>query len=373
MSDKRILHAISASTLAVLLLALFLPGEYSGRITAAVLLVPIALICRFAIKKRSIYSINKGQVLMIMSIMSVVLLTLLYLSGLKFGFVKNAYALQVPILLGHALPTAVIIFASEYIRSVMRAQDDKASDVMAYLSCVIAEALVFGNLAYLSSFNRFMDFVGVTLFPAIVANLLYHYLSKRYGMFPNIVYRAVLALYVYLIPIVSAIPDALMAFAKLFIPIFIFLFIDALFEKKRKYALVKKSKLSVVITVIAVVIMAGVVMLISNQFRFGVLVVATPSMTGELNKGDAAIFERYEDQPIIEGQVIVFEKNDSSIIHRVVDIQTVNGTTRYFTKGDANEDMDAGFILSSDIVGLVNYKVPYIGYPTIWLRSLFER
>ncbi len=373
MSDKRILHAISASTLAVLLLAFFLPGEYSGKVTAAVLLLPVALLCRFAIKKRSIPSINKGQVLMIMSIMSVVLLTLLYMTGLEFGFVRNPYALHARFLLGYALPTSVIIVASEYARYVMRAQNDKAADVLSYLFCVVAEVLTFGNFAYVNTFNRFMDFVGVTLFPAIIANLLYHYLSKRYGATPNIVYRAVLALYTYFIPIVSGIPDSLLAFAKLFIPILIYLFIDALFEKKKKYALVKTSKLSVVITAVAVVIMAGVVMLISNQFRFGVLVVATPSMTGELNKGDAAIFEKYEDQPLVEGQVIVFEKYGSLIIHRVVDIQTVNGTTRYFTKGDANEDLDAGFIHSSDIVGVVNYKVPYIGYPTIWLRSLFQR
>ena len=113
-------------------------------------------------------------------------------------------------------------------------------------------------------------------------------------------------------------------------------------------------------------------MLISNQFHYGAYVIATPSMTGELNKGDAAIYEKLGDSPVIEGQVIVFEQNDTVIVHRVVDIQTINGITRYYTKGDANEDLDAGYILRSDIIGLVSYKIPYIGYPTIWIRSLFK-
>ena len=164
-----------------------------------------------------------------------------------------------------------------------------------------------------------------------------------------------------------------MAFATLFIPLAIYLFIDILFEKKKRYALQKKSKLTVPITVIAVALMLGAVMVVSNQFRIGAYVIATPSMTGELNVGDAAIYERYDEQTIIEGQVIVFEKNDLVVIHRVADIQIINGQKRYYTKVDANDYLDSEFIYDSDIVGLVNYKIPYIGYPTLWLRGLFDR
>lgn len=371
MSDKRVLYTISVSTLAVLLLSLLFPGEYSGRIAVAVLLAIAAVCTHVFVKKRSILSLNKGQILMLMTVIGVLCLVLLYLTSFKFGTVRNYYALDPEFLLKRALPTAVIIFASEYIRYIIRAQEDKRADVLAYFSCVVAEVLILGNIGYVISFNRFMDFVGITLFPAVVANLLYHYLSRRYGMYPNIVYRAILALYIYIIPFESAIPDSLLAFAKIFIPIAIYFFIDALYEKKRRYALKKKNKFAVVITVLAVAILASVMMLISNRFRFGALVVATPSMTGELNVGDVAIFEQYGDRKVEEGRVIVFEKDDTVVIHRVVDIQTINGRTRYYTKGDANEDADAGFIYESDIRGLVDYKIPYIGYPTLWLRSLF--
>jgi signal peptidase len=118
--------------------------------------------------------------------------------------------------------------------------------------------------------------------------------------------------------------------------------------------------------------MLVVLMLISNQFQYGMYVIATDSMTGEINKGDAAIYERYDDQTIIEGQVIAYREGKSVIIHRVDDIQIINGTTRYYTKGDANGDRDTGYRTDGDIVGLVNFKIPYIGYPTIWLRSLFS-
>ena len=89
--------------------------------------------------------------------------------------------------------------------------------------------------------------------------------------------------------------------------------------------------------------------------------------------GDAAVFEQYRGQVIQEGDVIVFRSGSTRVIHRVVDINNVGGELRYVTKGDANEDPDIGYRTTSDIVGLVDYKVAYIGYPSIWIRNLFKK
>ena len=44
----------------------------------------------------------------------------------------------------------------------------------------------------------------------------------------------------------------------------------------------------------------------------------------------------------------------------------------FYTKGDANEHLDAGYITDSDIKGVVVLNLPYFGYPTLWLRDLFR-
>ncbi len=374
MTDKKRLHIVSASLTAALLVIFLIPFDTAGRILAAAALAVAAAVSVLFIRKRSIPSVNKQQVLMIMSIIAVVYLMLYYLTGLAFGYLNNPYALRAKFFLTRLIPTAIVIVASEVYRWVMRAQEDRTADTFCYLSCVLAEMIVCATAdVAISSFGHFMELVAETMFPALLANLLYGYLTRRYGYYPNMIFRAVTTLYLYVIPVVPAISRALVAFAGLFVPLLIYLFIDSLYEKKRRYALVKKSKLVVPITVLAVAAMTITIMVISNQFSVGAHVIATGSMTGELNKGDVAIHERYEDQTIIEGQVIAFEKDDRVVIHRVVDIQIINGQARYFTKGDANPAEDSGFILDSDIVGIVNFKIPYIGYPTLWLRSLFNR
>ena len=55
-----------------------------------------------------------------------------------------------------------------------------------------------------------------------------------------------------------------------------------------------------------------------------------------------------------------------------MDIKKINGELRYYTKGDANKGMDSGYITDASVIGVINLKIKYIGYPTIWIRSLFE-
>lgn len=373
--DRKKLYIISASILAALALTLFTPMG-TGRIIAAILLLPAAVICLLYIKKRVALSINTNQVLMILSVIGLLYFVFYYVSALRFGFTKTGYGFKTDIIFLYIIPIAIIIVCTELVRHVLCVQKDKWATVMAYFIALCADVVICASIPAVTNIATFMDVVGLTLFPGILYNLVYNYLTVRYGFLPNIIYKAFTVWAFYLVPYGSAISNSLIAFLNILLAIAIYVFIDSLFEKKRRYALGNRSRfyrvMSGTLTVIIIVLMCGTVMLISNQFYYGAYVIATESMTGELNKGDIAIYESYEDQLIKEGQVIVFEDSSSRIIHRVVDIKIINGNTRYYTKGDANEDIDMGYLTDSDIVGLVNVKLPYLGYPTIWVRSLFK-
>ena len=123
---------------------------------------------------------------------------------------------------------------------------------------------------------------------------------------------------------------------------------------------------------ILIVVLTLFIMLISCQFRYGILVVGSESMNGTINKGDAVIFEKYSNQIVKKGQIIIFDYNGIKTIHRVDEIKKVNDVNRYYTKGDANKERDFGYITDNKIDGLVKLKVKYIGYPTLWVRKLFS-
>lgn len=368
--DKKRLYTVAISIFFLLSFALFIPNG-SSRITAAILLAIGGIFSVLLIKKRSILSFNKKQVLLLMTVMGLLYISLYYVTGLHFGYYRAYNAFSAMTVFQYIIPVTGIIVFSEIIRSVFVAQSDKYANLFAFLICVLGEVLIFSSIVDVKTFNRFMDIVGLYLFPAIISNLVYHYLSKRYGVYPNLTYRLLTTLFPYVFTIASGIPDSLYAFARLFIPLLIYWFIDALYEKKKAYALKKQSKWTYIGMGAFICALAGYVMLISCQFTFGMFIIGSESMTGELNKGDAVIYKEYDEQVIELNQIIVFSKNGGKVIHRVVNIERINGKNRYITKGDANQDADGGYITDEQIIGVASFKIPYVGYPTLWLRGLF--
>ena len=369
--DKKVLYTISTGSFAVLLLLFFVTARNSVIVTTVAMTIIALLVC-LLIKKRSSLSINKGEVLILTTIISALFVILMLIAGTFFESYKNPYFVNVERLLEVIIPSVVVILTSEIVRYVLLAQKNKFANVISWLIGVMAELLMFSGVAGLESFNHFMDLIGMTLFPAISANVYYHYISKRFGVLSNVLFRLISTLYVYFIPVYSEIPSALHSCIKILLPIIMLALTSALFEKKKRNALVKGKKASAIGMVAASAVVILTAMLISCQFRFGALVIATESMTGEINKGDMIIYERYDAQPIKEGQVIVFEQFENKIIHRVIKIENIGGETRYYTKGDANKDQDDGYRTEADIVGLTDVKVSYIGYPTLWLRELLK-
>ena len=367
--DKKILYASSFTLVLALLGALFLPRTSGRAITALILAIAAFAILKL-VKKRPILDIRKKEVFLIMLAMGAVCLVVYYLTGVHFGFYKSSTPLSVGSFFKNIVPIAVIIIASEVIRYVLLAQKAKFMGLLAFVSGALSEVLVFSTLGYITTFNRFMDAVGLYMLPAVTANVLYNFLSKKYGFLPNIVYRLIMSLYLYVLPVYPQTPDSLYSFAKLVVPLLIYLFISALYAKRKNFVSHRKKAVGYISLGLSVAIMISIVLLISCEFRYRSLVIATESMTGEINKGDMIIYERYDGQQIGEGQVIVFLENNSKIVHRVVEIKNISGEVRYYTKGDANDDFDVGYRLSDDIVGLTDIKVSYVGYPTLWLREI---
>ena len=369
--DKKKLYLISFISLVVLLIAFFVPLKDS-KILSACLLLGLAVVARLLVRKRSSYSINKKEVLLLSGILGVLYVVAVQMSGIFFGFYKNPYFVNLQIVLTVVLPITAMIVASEMLRSTLLDQKNSLVSALVFITCVLAEVLTFSNASGITSFNRFMDLVALTLFPAISANVYYHYTSRRFGAVPNIVFRLITTLYVYFIPTVTDIPDAIFSMIKIILPIGMYALIAAMFEKKKRDARKKDSKIGFIAIALSVTFILSVSMLISCQFRFCAIVIATESMTGEINKGDMIIYESYTDQTIKEGQVVVFLQDQNKIVHRVVRIDVIDGEVRYITKGDANESEDLGYITDKDIVGLTNVKIAYVGFPTLWLRELLE-
>ena len=77
-----------------------------------------------------------------------------------------------------------------------------------------------------------------------------------------------------------------------------------------------------------------------------------------------------DKEDIKENEIIAYELNNRIIIHRII-YKYINssGEVIYITKGDNNINADLKEVKENQIAGLVKYKIPYVGYPAVWMSE----
>lgn len=104
---------------------------------------------------------------------------------------------------------------------------------------------------------------------------------------------------------------------------------------------------------------------IPSVFGYSMLIVASPSMTGAIEAGDAIIIKNSDSYAV--GDVITYFPEDESFLvtHRIVRMEG----DKFYTKGDANQSEDSDPVLIEQIVGKVAVKLDKVGYFIEWLKS----
>lgn len=378
--DKIRIFILETLLVAILFFALFALNIVSRWVLAIVLGI-YAVAATQLYKRRKIVTAEKKYATLLMVIFAMFYIAIFYLLGLHFGFTKAKILLSISTILRIILPLSIIIISSEVLRRVFLSQKLQIkiksykldiSPILTFIAMIIIDILVYAEVYNLAKLDDFLTVLGFVFFASLSCNLLYNYITNRHGVKGIMIYRLATVLFVYIIPITPNVYIFFRSFLRMLYPYIIYVIFEKLFRKEKITTAKTEQRREFIGNTVFITLAALLVMLISCQFKYGIIVVGSESMTGSLNKGDAVIFEKYKNQPIENGQVIIFKYNDIQTIHRVVEIQKVNGEIRYYTKGDANARNDNEYRTDKDIYALVNLRVKYIGYPTLWVRKLFS-
>ena len=115
-------------------------------------------------------------------------------------------------------------------------------------------------------------------------------------------------------------------------------------------------------------------------------VVVSGSMEPAFYRGDIVVVQKADFLGIHEfnpkdveiGDIVVYDAKwfDQPVIHRIINITEINGTTMYVIKGDNNNRPDPYYVSADQIKERVvtwgdgPIVIPYIGNLSLWLRGL---
>lgn len=297
------------------------------------------------------------------------------ISGLFVTFGNNPYSRTLKGILTNLWIMGSVIVAKEYIRyrliNNVYNKDKKqiAIIITIIFSLVEFEAIKrFGNKA-LSTYFIFAQ-IFQYLVPILAKNTLYSYLSLNNNYTSAIAYELITNLYLWISPILPNAPWIMYSFIDTAIPLILFMYVKYTKNKLDKF----KSRERILNSDPRRFVPLVVIIILVMWFALGIfpikpVSIASKSMQKELYVGDVVLIKKCNANDVNVGDIIEYQMEDYTIVHRIVEKYKSKGSFYFRTKGDSNAQPDTRIVTEEQLIGKVIYKIRYIGYPAVWLNK----
>lgn len=297
-----------------------------------------------------------------------------YLMGIFIGFARSSNVLSISMFIGILIPSFIYIVLRELLRNklVLKASNSRVLVILVGMFFMIMDfSIPFSS--HILAFNREMFLLlAITIMPLITENILCTYISYNYGYKPCLVYLGIMYMFRYAAIIIPNPNEYLYSIVFFLLPLVVMYRIMKWGSRDRTDLVIlreyKKRKGEFVLYLVPSVITVIVVYFVSGYFRYYAIAVASGSMEDVISKGDVVIVDTKYDG-IDMGDIIAYRYDNKIVVHRVFKKLESGNAIFIYTKGDANRDYDKYKISKDMIVGVVRFKVPFIGYPTVLLNE----
>lgn len=292
--------------------------------------------------------------------------------GIFIGFLKNSYSLELISILKHIISPTFFILTTEVLRHVViQANKDKKYPIVIITAIIIILELLMSINAYkTSTVEGMFRLIASSLIPLITKHYMLSYLTYKTGIKLPLIYRVILDLYVYIVPIFPNFGESIQSIVNIVFSVIVYSSIYKLANERSYKEHDFKTKKLDAIDVVYSAFMIFIVALVSGLFKYSLIAVGSDSMAPTFNKGDAVfINQKPKKEELKKGDIVFFEHRGRPIIHRIEEIKTINKIEYYYTKGDANNVGDEIPLTYEDIKGEVILIVPYVGYFSILIEE----
>ena len=274
------------------------------------------------------------------------------------------------------LPMILLCILREILRYNMlrKAEGSKICNIVIVLLFILLE--ITGSIYYLNYGNKYdvLNFIALSLFPAISKSISYSYITKKTGFRPVIIFDLILILFPYLIPYIPNLSEYMTSIINIVIPVLfatnLSKFID---DKESNKVSIEYNKKRYKKSLIPAALIILIVYFYSGYFKYFTIAIASDSMNPHIKKGDVVIVDKkYSYNDLEKGDIIAFKKEAVIVVHRIFKKVQIGDSILIYTKGDANTNVD-DFVIEKDmIIGKVKQKISSIGYPTVWFNEYKE-
>lgn len=327
-------------------------------------------------KQRVKAKTNKYQLLFIIVITYLIIYVF---AGLFLGYVKSIYSHSLLGIIKNIWNYIIPIVFIELIRNIVirNSGNNKLIFILISLLFTLIDIDLF-NIINITNKTEIFKLTFSTIIPTVVENFTLTYITMTSGYIANLIYLLPQELTNIILPIF---PDLDWYFSSLFgilLPTICFIVIKYLDDRieaiKPKSRLKKEKPIRLIMFISPLILFA---LFVAGIFKYKPTAIVSNSMYPIYQRGDVVIIEKVNTKNIKKLKkydIIEYKLDNIVVAHRIIYIEKHNdGTVLYITKGDNNNIVDKEKVTQKQVNGIVKFKVPKVGYPSVWLNDFFNK
>lgn len=298
-----------------------------------------------------------------------------FASGIMLTYQHNAVAASPLAILMNMFAFGGVAAALEYVRHTIMLLGGRRNIVWlgVFVSLLFAVSQVSLTQLGLQSLDAIIKTTVSTIVPTIAGSFLLTYLSFNAGFGPQLTYRLGVLAAALLPPIIPKFDWYMTGISSIILAVAVYVSIDRTRKdieiNGRHYRHARRAY-----DAMFVVVMVALVAFMTGFFSYKPQAIMSDSMKPVYARGAIVIVQKASAMDAQVGDIVQYDTVDHSVTHRLVRIELApdgSGTRLYITKGDNSPSEDQP-IKPEQIVGIVRAEVPYIGYPSVWLREIIK-
>ena len=302
-----------------------------------------------------------------------------YFFGLFSGFIRSSYSLSLLNIIRNTFPVILLIVISELMRYVLFSRSKENAPFLIF-GCILFILIDVNTMVHIYDVKTALGLtkmICLVVFPSVTKNIFLTYLTMKVGYKNCLIYRLLTELSVYLLPIFPDFGEYINVLIKTVLPIVIMARVNNMFNyyKIRKIKDSRYNNRKLALYSLITFALLTIVVLTSGLFTYQALTIGSGSMSPKIEKGDVIVLRSMkgeEIRKIKKGDILVYNHENKIIVHRV--IKKINGENISFkTKGDYNNAKDSWIVKQDDVIGIVKFRIRWVGMPTVALNELLNK
>lgn len=294
----------------------------------------------------------------------------IYGIGIVTGFLTNSYNLKITGIINNVFPVLVMILCGEIFRYVfIRSNRDKKFFIIV-VTTLLAVLEINLQVRYdsFSTIEQIFKFSSMTILPVVMKNIMCSYFAYKNDYRSSLIYSLIMDTYLFYMPLIPDLGDYLTSIGSLLLPFIIFINSIKISDNIKYRDIPKPKKIVSISDLPFAAVIIIIIMMIVGIGPLKIIGIETPSMTPNINVGDAVVIDKNANKDKLKEKDIIAYKNADGVlvIHRIIN---VNSDGTFITKGDYNNTSDPLYVNKKQVVGKVMLKIPYIAYPAVVFRG----